>query len=159
VPRHGRTHSTGPTAMPPHRFGFLAGHRSAGSRERLARIYDVGRDRDSGEHGGVFVKGIAGRVITKTASAPHPHRTRTEAAMIAIPTVMKPTVTTVSCQAERRWPPGNRGRLAHQYCRQRGDGPIDVGAVHALQDAPAFSGAKSLTSAQIAPTRREKSRS
>src|SRR5258708_4619697 len=34
----------------------------------------------------------------ETAARRNPHTTRTEAAIIAIPTVMKPTVTTVSCQ-------------------------------------------------------------
>src|SRR5258708_33942575 len=48
----------------------------------------------------------------ETAVRRNPQRTRTEAAMIAIPTVVKPPVTSVSCQGRAPRPPVIGERLA-----------------------------------------------
>src|SRR5213080_4360534 len=88
----------------------------------------------------------------ETAARRNPHNTRTEAAMIAIPTVMKPTVTTASCQGRAPWPPVIGERLAApNIAASVVTAQLTYVPYNALQYAPAFSGAKSLTSAQIAP--------
>src|SRR5258708_23117753 len=89
----------------------------------------------------------------ETAVRRNPHRTRTETAIIEIPTVMKPAVTTVSCHGRAPWPAPVIGESL--------DAPNTAASVvtaqltyvpyNAPQYAPAFARAESLTSTQIAP--------
>src|SRR5207244_10075304 len=88
----------------------------------------------------------------ETAVRRNPHRTRTEAAMIAIPTVMKPTVTTVSCQGRAPWPPVIGERVAApNIAASVVTAQLTYAPYNALQYAPAFGPAERRTSAQIAP--------
>ena len=89
----------------------------------------------------------------ETAARRNPHRIRTEAAIIAIPTVMKPNVTTVSCQGRALWPAPVIGErlaapipAANVVMAQLTYVPYSV-----LQYAPAFRRGESLTSIQTAP--------
>src|ERR1041385_514431 len=96
----------------------------------------------------------------ETAARRNPHRIRTAEAIIAIPTVMKPKVTTVSCHGRAPWPaPAIGERLvapkpaANVVMLQLTYVPYSV-----LQYAPAFRRGESLTSIQTAGLDRKSTR-
>src|SRR5260370_25013831 len=92
------------------------------------------------------------RVDHEAAVRRNPHRTRTEAATIAIPTVMKPAVTTVSCHGRAPWPPVIGERLAApSTAASVVTAQLTYLPYNAPQYTPALSAADSLTSTQIAP--------